>query len=320
MLEETTVEDFCEYSRVIRGCREATVGAYRHDLTVFRRFLVDHPAQALDVPCILGFICHLRNDRANGQRAIQRKLATLGALVDYLLVDGQMDSAADPRDKLPRLPSPPATLPRLLTEAETEKLLAAPDGNSVLGRRDRAILVLLYTAGLRAGEVCRLTVASIDWEGEILRVEGKGGSERSVPLHPLAAETLRAYLAVRPVEPLAQEALFVSKKRGPLTVRAVEFLVARHAEAAGLDQHVHPHMLRHSCATHLLRRGAPLEAIRKLLGHQNLASTQVYLHLAPEDVRTALERHPIRRTWPRVWATAVGRACTYQGARRARAG
>ena len=112
----------------------------------------------------------------------------------------------------------------------------------------------------------------------------------------------------------------MSKKRGAFTVRAVEFLVARHAKAAGLDQHVHPHMLRHSCATHLLRRGAPLEAIRKLLGHQSLASTQVYLHLAPEDVRTALERHPIRRTWPRVWATAVSRTCTYQGARRARAG
>ena len=154
--------------------------------------------------------------------------------MDYLQVDGQMDSAVDARSRLSRLPSPPTTLPRLLTEVETEKLLAAPDGDSVLGRRDRAILVLLYTAGLRAGEVCRLTVTSIDWEGEILRVAGKGGSERSVPLHPLAAETLRAYLAVRPAEPLAHDVLFVSKKRGALTVRAVEFLVARHAEAAGL--------------------------------------------------------------------------------------
>ena len=320
MLEPATVEAFCDYSRVIRGCREATVEAYRRDLTVFRRFLADHPAQALDVPWILGFIRHLRTDRGNGQRAVQRKLATLGALIDYLLVDGQMDSTADPRSKLPRLQTPPTTLPRLLTETEVEKLLAAPDGDSVLGRRDRAILVLLYTAGLRAGEVCRLTLGSIDWEGEILRVEGKGGSERSVPLHPLAAETLRAYLAVRPTEPLAREVLFVSKKRGALTVRAIEFLVARHAEAAGLDCHVHPHMLRHSCATHLLRRGAPLEAIRKLLGHQSLASTQVYLHLTPEDVRVALKRHPIRRTWPRIWATAVSHTCTYQGARRARAG
>ena len=163
-------------------------------------------------------------------------------------------------------------------------------------------------------------MTSIDWEGEILRVAAKGGSERSVHLHPLSAETLRAYLAVRPQEPLACEALFVSKKRGPFTVRAVEFLVARHAEAAGLGRHVHPHMLRHSCDTHLLRRGAPLEAIRKFLGHQSLASTQVYLHLAPEDVRAALERHSSRRTWPCVWAAAVSRTCTYQGARRTQAG
>ena len=110
------------------------------------------------------------------------------------------------------------------------------------------------------------------------------------------------------------------KKRGALTVRAVEFLVARRAGVARLDQHVHPRTLRHSCATHLLRRGAPLEAIRKLFGHQSLASTQVHLHLTRDDVRTALERHPIRRTWPRAWATAVRRTCTYQGARRARAG
>ena len=96
--------------------------------------------------------------------------------------------------------------------------------------------------------------------------------------------------------------------------------MARHAAAARLDRHVHPHMQRHSYATHLLRRGAPLEAIRKLLGHQSLANTQVYLHLTPEDVRIALERHPIRRTWPHVWATAVSRTRSYQGARRARAG
>ena len=102
--------------------------AYRRDLTVFRQFLADHPTEALDVPCLLGFIRHLRNDRGNGQRAVQRKLATLGALIDYLLVDGQMDIAADPRGKLPRLQTPPTALPRLLSETETEKLLAAPDG------------------------------------------------------------------------------------------------------------------------------------------------------------------------------------------------
>ncbi|MGC8489516.1 MAG: tyrosine-type recombinase/integrase [Clostridia bacterium] len=193
--------------------------------------------------------------------------------MDYLLVDGQMDSAADPRGKLSRLPIPPTTVPRLLTEAETKHVRAAPDGDSVMDLRDRSILGLLYAAGLRAGEVCRLTVPSIDGEGEILRVVGKGGSERRVPLHPLASETLHAYLAECPAEPRACEALVVSKKRGLLTVRAVEFLVARHAEAAGLDRHVHPHVLRHARAIHLLRHGASPEAIRKRLDHPSLAST-----------------------------------------------
>jgi integrase/recombinase XerD len=296
---EDLVAGFLKHCNHVRGLGERTVEAYALDLRLWLAFLqsqdgIDHLATAFTPAQFVRFVSFLRTERKNGTRTVQRKMATLGSFTDYLLLMEILATHEDPRSRLPRTGHVPKRLPEVLSEKEVERLLRAPDPTTVLGRRDRAILLLLYTTGLRVSELCALTEADFERDPVHIRVIGKGQRERVVPIRPEVRAEIEAYRTMRTS---ACDALFVSRKGGSLTARGVEFMVQRHARAAGISSHVTPHTLRHSCATHLVRQGVALEVVRRLLGHQSLATTQVYLHLTVEDVRQAMTVHPVREMW-----------------------
>jgi integrase/recombinase XerC len=202
-----------------------------------------------------------------------------------------------------RSPRTVARLPHHLTRSEVKRLLEAPEGADFVPCRDRAILEVLYGGGLRVGELVALDTWDLDLREGVARVLGKGNKERLAPLGRIAVKALREYLPLRSgrVSPDAEDdPLFISH-RGPragtrLTDRAIRLLFAHYLETAGLPARYSPHALRHSFATHLLENGADLRLVQELLGHKHLSTTQVYTHLATEQLRKVYERaHPRAR-------------------------
>jgi integrase/recombinase XerC len=229
-----------------------------------------------------------------------RKYNSLWSFLRFLHRRG--DLPEDPTRGL-SLPRAERRLPGVLSELEMTRLIetipAGDDGASPSsGARDRAILEILYSAGLRVSELVGMNVEDVDpWQGTA-RVLGKGAKERVAPLGRRALEALRVSLATRGVDLLSTASsvprpLFVNHRGGRLSARSVESLVARWARRASVERRVHPHMLRHSFATHLLNRGCDLRSVQELLGHRNLATTQIYTHVSTERLRRVYdEAHP----------------------------
>jgi site-specific recombinase XerD len=187
----------------------------------------------------------------------------------------------------------------VLSAEEVQGLLGSPPKDIVLGLRDRAILALLYGTGIRASECATLTEENVDLLANTIRVVGKGGHERTVPLNPKVAESLRAYRQAREdVQP--REAFFRNRRGKAMSRGAIYERVRTHARRARIAKRVSPHTLRHTFATHLVRAGVGLVTIRDLLGHRLISSTQIYLHVTAEDLRSAAASHPISRLAPTV--------------------
>jgi site-specific recombinase XerD len=208
---------------------------------------------------------------------------------------GQLDADRNPLARFPKIKAVRRKLPRILSPQEIRRLLVAPAADSVLGLRDRAILHLLYGTGIRAAECASLRETDVDLDDRTVRVQGKGGHERTLPLNDTVVSALRVYQTVRGrVAPTAP--FFLTRQRRRLS----RFLVyervrsaARKARVQGGD--VSPHRLRHTFATHLVRAGVGLVTIRDLLGHRLITSTELYLHVTARDLRDAANKHPIAR-------------------------
>lgn len=216
---------------------------------------------------------------------ITRKLAAARSLYRYLLREGTL--AVNPLTVIPT-PKQPRTLPTVLTVEEIERLLAAPRGDTPLGRRDRCLFEVLYATGLRVSELLSLRLDDIDWVGRTVRVFGKGAKERIVLLGDLAVDALERYIhGGRPqlLKDRQSEALFLSHIGRPLSVRGFHLVLHEHLATAGITRRVTPHTLRHSFATHLLEGGADLRAVQELLGHASLSTTQVYTHVSDAYLR-----------------------------------
>jgi integrase/recombinase XerD len=295
MMNESTIQDFLEYSQMVRGCRPKTAEAYAIDLKVFNTFCavhyphVDNPSKA---KIVVDYIRYLRIERNNASAAVGRKLATLSAFIDFLILMELLDSKQDQRKKWPKLLDTPKRLPDVLENKEMQDILSQPDTTTILGRRDRVILTLMYSAGLRVGEICSLRLIDISFTEKRILICGKGGRERYVPLDSIVEEALEEYLVSRTSE---ISELFVSKKGGALTPRAIQYMVKKYAETAKIQKKVTPHKLRHTCATHLLQEGAHLVSIQKLLGHKSLSTTQIYLHITITDLKELSKQHPMRK-------------------------
>ncbi len=255
-----------------------TAAAYSHDLGEFAAFCNLHGIEAfgsLDSQHIRSFAA-TEHRRGIGPRSIQRRLSSLRSFFNFLIREGQLklNPALDAR-----APKAPKRLPVTIDADQMARLLTFR-ADAELDKRDQAIMELFYSSGLRLAELVGLNLQDLDLNDRTVRLLGKGSKTRIVPIGRFAIATLQDWLSERSVLPLQDAtAVFVSRQGKRLTPRAIQLRVARWARKQGLAQHVHPHMFRHSFASHLLESSQDLRGVQELLGHANISTTQVYTHL-----------------------------------------
>jgi integrase/recombinase XerD len=297
-LERLTL-DFLAYLQFERGLSKNTLEAYRSDLLQYGEFLDRRELDAIDVRH--GDLAVFLSELAGGiderppvaAATLQRKAACLRSFYRHLRREGLIE-----HDPTADLRGPPKTrrLPRVLTREEVAKLLSQPKGTEPGALRDRALLEVMYACGLRASEAIGLQASDIDLDEGMLRARGKGSKERVVPIGRQAVAALRVYeQRGRPalIGHRVQTQLFVNQRGGALTRQGLYKIVQGYARGAGLEQKMSPHTLRHSFATHLLAGGCDLRSLQEMLGHADLATTQVYTHLSAERLKDVYFRaHP----------------------------
>ncbi len=271
------------------GLAANSLAAYRRDLNQLDAWLGGLGLLAATDACLQRWFAETHA----GSRAstANRRLATLRRFYRWALREGAI--AADPTLKLASARTPPR-FPKALTEAQVEALLAAPDGATDLGLRDRAMLELLYATGLRVGELVGLTLVQLALADGLVRVTGKGDKERIVPLGEEARYWVGRYLETARgaiLKGRATDALFITSRGAPMSRQMFWKLVRRYALLADIRAPLSPHVLRHAFATHLLNHGADLRVVQMLLGHADISTTQIYTHVARERLASLHERH-----------------------------
>jgi integrase/recombinase XerD len=303
------VLDFLAYLELERGLSQNTLQAYRSDLLQFGEFLSARGIDALQAQHgdLARYLAELANPPAHegaspqpvSAATLRRKAACLRSFYRHLRRE-----EAIAHDPTAELRGPPRTqrLPVALSRGEVGKLLDSPCGTDPRALRDRALLELMYACGLRASETVGMDLADIDLQEGVLRARGKGSKERLVPVGSQAVAAVEAYLGRgRPalVGIQVQSALFLNSRGGRLTRQGLYKIVQAHARRAGLAEKMSPHTLRHTFATHLLAGGCDLRALQEMLGHSDLATTQVYTHLSGEHLRDVyFDAHPRAKKTP----------------------
>ncbi len=289
---QALIESFLDRIWAERGLARLTLESYRRDIEGFARWLGEAtPLTAVDRARLFEYLAW-RSAAGYDGRSNARLMSSLRAFYVQLLRLRQMD--VDPTALVQR-PKSRRKLPRTLTESEIEALLAAPDVESVLGLRDRAMLELMYGAGLRVSELTTLTLGAINLRQGALRIIGKGGKERLAPMGQEAQHWLERYLAdARPVLAAGRprDPLFLTRRSAGMSRQLFWHGIKRLASAAGIEAaRVTPHGLRHAFATHLLNHGADLRSLQMLLGHASLSTTQIYTAVAKERLQRMHEQH-----------------------------
>lgn len=288
---ESLLLEFLAYLELERGLSRNTLNAYRTDLLQYGDYLRVHEIDpvSIDAAGMAEYIADLTETGGDGQplaaSTVHRKTASLRSFYKHLRREDLI--ADDPTAGL-ATPRRSKKLPNVLNQAEVSRLLAAPVGDSAQTYRDRAILEVMYACGLRASEVIGLEMTDIDTYEGMLRARGKGSKERIVPLGRQAINALDGYLRVgRPelVKGRSEKALFLNFRGRRLTRQGLYKIVQGHARAAGIEDRMSPHTLRHSFATHLLAGGCDLRAVQEMLGHADVATTQMYTHLTGQQLR-----------------------------------
>jgi integrase/recombinase XerC len=299
-LQEIFDEYIKHYLEAEKGASPYTVRNYRDDLLDFLYFLKKKKIDPLnetkvDRHVLRDYLSELAK-RKIAKASIARKLSAIRSFFRYLVQEEII--AKNPIEQVSS-PKLDRRLPSFLTQEETEKLLNAPDLSTPLGQRDRALLELLYASGLRVSELVGLTPEQIDLESNEIRVWGKGSKERVVLMGQPAAGALKDYIKEGRAELRGEKktkALFLDRYGQRLTERSVQRLLNQYAKKAGIGKRVHPHLLRHTFATHLLDGGADLRVVQELLGHARLTSTQIYTHVTKGQARKVyLAAHPLAR-------------------------
>ncbi len=290
---------YINYLEAEKNAALNTVRNYRTDLLDFFNFLKDEKIGTLnevDKQVIRRYLSNL-TERTFVKASIARKLSAIRSFYRFLQREEIIAVSPVANTTSPKLDK---RLPAFLSQDEINRLLEARDLSTPQGQRDRALLELLYASGLRVSEIASLDVGQVDLETHEIRVWGKGAKERVVLMGKPAAETLTAYLKKGRPELLGDKktskALFVNRYGGRLTERSVQLLLKEYAARAGIKKRVHPHMLRHTFATHLLDGGADLRVVQELLGHASLSSTQIYTHVTKSQARKVyLSAHPMAK-------------------------
>jgi len=283
------VSDFLGWLRNERGRAGNTISAYRRDLVGYVAWLVAHGTDVMtvDAPTLVDFVADRRTSGA-AVSSVARQIAAVRMLHRFLLTEGERRD--DPTVDVEGV-RVPAGLPKPLSEAEVMSVLDAVTGNDAVARRDRALLELLYATGARISEACGLSMGDIDFDARLVRLFGKGSKERLVPFGRAAAAALDEWFAPAGRMTLVPEqwrrrddaeAVFLNTRGGRLSRQAAWAVVHRYGQRAGLREELSPHVLRHSCATHLLDHGADLRVVQELLGHASISTTQVYTKVSQE--------------------------------------
>lgn len=290
---EAEVEHYLDRLWSEKGVSDNTLAAYRRDLMQLSDYLAGRGVARLDAASPEDLLAYLARRFAEGysSRSTARQLSCLRGYYRLAARDGRVQQ--DPSRGIAS-PKPGRPLPKSLTEQEVEDLLAAPDTSTPLGCRDRCMLEVLYATGLRITELVQLETSSVNQRMGVVRILGKGGKERLVPLGDPALEWLALYLReARPELSGRGEMLFPGRGARPLTRQAFWYRVKHYAVKAGISSHLSPHTLRHSFATHLLNHGADIRVIQLLLGHSDLSTTQIYTHIARQRLQELYaEHHP----------------------------
>ena len=274
------------------GLARNTLAAYRRDLALWADWLADVRGAAIDSaiePDLLGYTA--ARHAASRTSTANRRLTVFKRYYRWALREQR--TQADPTLRLQSARTP-MRLPKSLSEAQVEALLAAPDATTLLGQRDRAMLELLYASGLRVSELVGLATVRVGLAEGVLRVTGKGAKERLVPFGEAAHAALTTYLSQARGAILGRrtsDTLFVTARGGAMTRQMFWNLVKKYATAAGIEVALSPHTLRHAFATHLLNHGADLRAVQLLLGHADISTTTIYTHVARERLRKLHAQH-----------------------------
>lgn len=288
---DAIIDRFLDALWLEQGLSDNTLAAYRGDLRHCQRWLQQRDALTLDkagAGDLLGYLAELH---AGSVRTAARRLSSLRRFYAWLVREGIVRTDPTARIDAPRLGR---SLPKSLTEAEVESLLDAPDTETALGLRDRAMLEILYATGLRVSELVSLEVAQVNLRQGVVRVMGKGNKERLVPLGEEALNWLQHYMQTARPELLhgrQSDALFPTRRGGAMTRQAFWYLIRRYAGRAGIRKSLSPHVLRHAFATHLLNHGADLRVVQMLLGHSAISTTQIYTHVARERLKQLHAQH-----------------------------
>ncbi len=278
-----------------RGLSQNTLLAYRSDLSDFNRYLERCPDGASSLgdatsAVVESYLAALLRRGLNA-RTVRRRLSSLQQFYGWLQRTGQRRDSPLGTLEPPRLPR---ALPKDLSEAEIERLLALPEDRDGLALRDRAMLEVMYAGGLRVSELVNLTLPMVNRNQGVLRITGKGGRDRLAPLGEIAGEWLERYLhRGRPhwARGWVSDTVFLSRRGARLTRQAFWYMIRRRARQAGIGKPLSPHMLRHSFATHLLNHGADLRVLQMLLGHSDLTTTQIYTQVARQRLQELHARH-----------------------------
>jgi integrase/recombinase XerD len=286
------IDAFCDALWLEHGLSPLTLAAYRRDLTLYARWLQRRVGRVLDASGEADLLAYMaERHAATRATTANRRLSVFRRYFRWALREHRV--AADPTLRL-QAARQPLRVPRTLTEAQVEALLAAPDTGSPLGQRDRAMLELMYASGLRVSELVALKAVHLALDDGVLRVLGKGSRERLVPFGEEARARLMDYLAQARAVILGgrrSEALFVTARGEGMTRQMFWRIVKRCAQQAGITVPLSPHTLRHAFATHLLNHGADLRAVQMLLGHADIGTTTIYTHVARERLRQLHEKH-----------------------------
>jgi integrase/recombinase XerC len=290
------VAEFLKHLEVARAASTHTLKAYAQDLAALERYLAQQAVSVLRVTHLhlRGFLGQQAVDKAASTRA--RRLAAIKSFYKYLVRRNVLDVSPARRVKTPKLPQ---KLPRAVPIDETFALMEAPNCGKLLELRDKAMLEVLYGAGLRVSELCGLSLGNIDLRARMVRVLGKGNKERLVPLNESAIDAVNVWLTRRgellasPRKNQDPSALFLNFRGGRLTTRSMQTHLTRYVKRLGMTREVSPHALRHSFATHLLASGADVRSIQELLGHASLSTTQRYTAVSFEQLQKVYDdAHP----------------------------
>lgn len=289
---EADIRTFLNSLRVEKGLSDNTIQAYRRDIEKFCAFAKRRDLSTRDVQRsdIVDFLASLYNSKLDS-RSVARHLVTIRNFFRFALMEGYIEE--DPAATV-ESPKFRRSLPQFLSLEEVERVLRQPDSSTVVGLRDKAMIELMYSCGLRVSELCGVRVSDLHMDEGCLRCVGKGEKERIVPVGRRALETVQMYYRQGRPKLLrggSSPYLFLNQRGGKMDRIAYWKALAKYGRQAGLRKHLKPHMLRHSFATHLLDRGADLRAVQMMLGHSDISTTQIYTHVVEERLKQVYKAH-----------------------------